>query len=136
MTEDPVLVDSGLSQEIEVDGFWFDILIYRLEEETTWTLEVVDEDSTSQVWDETFTSDFAALVAAQKAIWLRCPALPCPPYWSMSGSDGMLTGTLCEMDMKTWLPSKRPSVIASIAKSVVLPVARAGMTTKPASSRS
>ncbi|SMX33337.1 hypothetical protein [Maliponia aquimaris] len=45
-----------------------EILIFRLEEEATWTLEVVDEDNTSHVWDETFASDFAALVEAQKAI--------------------------------------------------------------------
>ena len=68
MDEDPVLVDSGLSQEIEVDGYLFEINIYRLEEETTWTLEVVDEDNTSHVWGDTFTADFAALVEAQKAI--------------------------------------------------------------------
>jgi TolB-like protein len=68
MEDEPVIVDSGLSQEIEVDGYTFEINIYRLEEETTWTLEVVDEDNTSHVWNDTFASDFAALVEAQKAI--------------------------------------------------------------------
>ena len=68
MEHEPVLIDSGLSQEIEVDGCTFEINIYRLEEEIAWTLEVVDEDNTSHVWDDTFASDFAALVEAQKAI--------------------------------------------------------------------
>jgi hypothetical protein len=68
MEDEPVLVDSGLSQDIEVDGYTFEINIYRLEGEAGWTLEVVDEDNTSHVWDNTFTSGFAALVEAQKAI--------------------------------------------------------------------
>ena len=68
MDDDAVLVDSGLSQEIEVDGHLFEINIFRLEDETTWTLEVVDEDNTSHVWDDTFASDFAALIEAQKEL--------------------------------------------------------------------
>lgn len=68
MDDDPVLVESDLSQELEVDGFAFKINIFRLKEENDWTLEVVDEDNTSHVWDDTFTSDAAALSEAQKAI--------------------------------------------------------------------
>jgi len=68
MDDDPVLVHSGLSQELEVDGFVFEINIFRLEEESAWTLEVVDEDNSSHVWDDTFMSDSAALIEAQKAI--------------------------------------------------------------------
>ena len=41
---------------------------YRLEEEAAWTLEVIDEDGTSHVWDDRFASDFAAPVEAQKTI--------------------------------------------------------------------
>lgn len=65
MDDEPVLVDSGLSQEIEVDGYRFEINIFRLEHETAWTLEVVDEDNTSHVWDDTFASEVAALIEAQ-----------------------------------------------------------------------
>lgn len=65
---DPVLDISSLSQKLEDDGLLFDVQIYRLEKQTTWTLEVVAEDGTSYVWDEPFPSDFAALIEAQKAI--------------------------------------------------------------------
>lgn len=34
MDDEPVLVDSSLSQEIEVDGCLFEINIFRLEHET------------------------------------------------------------------------------------------------------
>ena len=56
----PNLVASGLSQEIEVGGIPFAIEIYRLEHDSTWTLEVVDENGTSTVWDDQFSSDFEA----------------------------------------------------------------------------
>ena len=65
MDDEPVLVDSTLSQEIEIDGYVFEINIFRLEHETSWTLEVVDEDNTSHVWDDTFASDVSALMEAQ-----------------------------------------------------------------------
>ena len=68
MNDDEVLVISELSQELEEGGYIFDVQIYRLEEDSGWTLEVVDEDGTSHVWDEQFASDFAALVEAQKTI--------------------------------------------------------------------
>ena len=41
---DPNIVSSGLSQRIIVEGHEFQIEIYRLEGDPTWTLEVVDED--------------------------------------------------------------------------------------------
>jgi hypothetical protein len=66
--DDPVVIESGLSQDIEVEGYSFEVCIYRLEEDTTWTLEVIDEEGTSHIWDGTFVSDFAAMVEAQKAI--------------------------------------------------------------------
>ena len=65
---DPNLVASGLSQEIEVDGIPFAVEIYRLEHDSTWTLEVVDENGTSTVWDDQFSSDLEALMEAQKVI--------------------------------------------------------------------
>ena len=73
MDDDAVLVTSGLSQELQEGGYIFEINIYRLQEEAVWTLEVVDEDGTSHVWDDRFVSDFAALVEAQKAIRMEGP---------------------------------------------------------------
>ena len=65
---DPNLIDSGLSQRTTVEGHEFKIKIYRLEHEPKWSLEVVDEDGTSTVWDDLFDTDQAALVEVLKAI--------------------------------------------------------------------
>ena len=66
--DEPNLVTSGKSQHVVVDGFPFSIDIYRLEDEKTWTLEVVDHDNTSHVWDEQFKSDKDARNAALQEI--------------------------------------------------------------------
>ena len=50
--DEPNLVTSGKSQHIVVDGYPFSIEIYRLEDEKIWTLEVVDHENTSHVWEE------------------------------------------------------------------------------------
>ena len=58
---DPNLINSELSQQISVEGHELRIEIVRLEHETQWSLEVVDEDAhqpfgttsstlTSQLW--------------------------------------------------------------------------------------
>lgn len=65
---EPNLVRSGKSTSISVDGYHFTIEIFRLETDKTWTLEVVDYDNTSHVWDEQFDSDAEALGVAVKAI--------------------------------------------------------------------
>lgn len=62
------VVDSSLSQAIYVDGFVFDVLIYRLDGDATWTLEVVDEVGGAHIWMIDFASDLDALTAAQTAI--------------------------------------------------------------------
>lgn len=66
--EDPNIVTSGKSQKVTIDGLPFSIEIYRLENDKTWTLEVVDEENTSHIWDDGFTSDTEACDAAIKAI--------------------------------------------------------------------
>lgn len=66
--EEPNLVTSGKSKRISIDGFVFAIEIYRLEADTTWSLEVVDQDGTSHVWDDTFESDKEAFNVAVEAI--------------------------------------------------------------------
>lgn len=38
-------------------GYPFSIEIYRLEDQSEWSLEVVDCDNTSHVWDDLFKSD-------------------------------------------------------------------------------
>jgi len=40
-----------------VTGYPFSIEIYRLEDQSEWSLEVVDCDNTSHVWDDLFKSD-------------------------------------------------------------------------------
>ena len=65
---DPNLVDSGLSQRTIIEGHEFKIEIYRLEHEPQWSLEVVDEDGTSTVWDDLFDTDQAALDEVLKTI--------------------------------------------------------------------
>jgi hypothetical protein len=65
---DPNLIDSGLSQRATVEGHELQIEIYRLEHEPRWSLEVVDEDGTSTVWDDLFDTDQAALDEVLKTI--------------------------------------------------------------------
>ena len=65
---DPNLIHSGLSQRTTVEGREFKIEIYRLEQEPKWSLEVVDEDGTSTVWDDLFETDQAALDEVLKTI--------------------------------------------------------------------
>ena len=65
---DPNLVISGLSQRASANGHELKIEITRMEHETKWVLEVVDEDGTSTVWDDLFDTDQAALDEAFKVI--------------------------------------------------------------------
>lgn len=70
MTRDntPNIVNSGKSVSFTVDGYSFSIEIYRLETDRAWTLEVVDHEGTSHVWDDQFSSDTDARSAAISAI--------------------------------------------------------------------
>lgn len=65
---DPNIVHSGLSRRITVEGHDYQVDIYRLEDEATWTLEVVDREGTSTVWDEPFKSDAEALAEVMGAV--------------------------------------------------------------------
>ena len=67
-TDEPNLVTSGKSKRIIVDGYPFSIDIYRLEADTSWSLEVVDHEGTSHVWEGCFSSDDEALDTAITAI--------------------------------------------------------------------
>lgn len=66
--DEPNMVNSGKSQRVIVDGLPFSIEIYRLETDKTWTLEVVDHEGTSHVWDDLFESDKDARNTALEAI--------------------------------------------------------------------
>ncbi|RKZ47074.1 MAG: hypothetical protein DRQ58_07465 [Gammaproteobacteria bacterium] len=68
MNDEPKLETSQLSQEISSGGKTVSVQIYRLEGETTWALEIVDEYNNSTVWDDTFETESAALTEAKKTI--------------------------------------------------------------------
>ena len=65
---EPNIITSSKSQNILVDKQSIRIEIYKLEHENVWTLEVVDEQGTSIVWDELFNSDQDALSMALRTI--------------------------------------------------------------------
>jgi len=65
---DPNLVTSGLSRRVTVEGHELRIEIYKLEDDKSWTLEVVDEEGTSFVWDDLFASDQDAIDEALNLI--------------------------------------------------------------------
>ena len=65
--KDPEIVTSRHSGYVTKDGVTVKLCIYRLEY-TKWTLEVVDAEGTSTVWDDEFDTDDAALAEFQKAI--------------------------------------------------------------------
>lgn len=61
--KDPNLVVSGLSGTQSRDGIVVEVNIFRLETDTQWSLEVVNENGTSIVWDDQFDDDDAAFKA-------------------------------------------------------------------------
>lgn len=66
--ESPELETSPLSRDITEEGKTVRVEIYRASRHDDWTLEVVDEQGNSQVWDNTFSSDKTALQEARTAI--------------------------------------------------------------------
>lgn len=71
--DEPTLVISPKSQEMVVEGLPFSVEIYRLEGQATWTLEVVDPEGTSHVWDDAFASDKDARTEALRALEEKGP---------------------------------------------------------------
>ncbi len=65
---EPNILHSGLSGVVSQDGITVKVFIYRLEHETTWTLEVVNSAGTSTVWDEKFASDEDARAEFQRTV--------------------------------------------------------------------
>lgn len=57
---DPNIVFSGLCQDYIRDAISIRVDIYRLETEPGWSLEVINKNGTSIVWDDLFETDTAA----------------------------------------------------------------------------
>jgi hypothetical protein len=58
--DEPKIIKSPLSQKFTRDGITVSVEIFRMEGEAEWSLEVVDAEWASTVWDGTFPTDKAA----------------------------------------------------------------------------
>jgi hypothetical protein len=58
--DDPKIITSPLSGPFSEGGVTVDVQIYRLETKPEWSLEVIDSEGTSIVWDELFDTAEAA----------------------------------------------------------------------------
>jgi hypothetical protein len=65
---DPNLVHSGLSRTVTKDGVTVEVSIVRLENETAWSLEVVNSSGSSIVWDDQSSSDKDALAEFERTV--------------------------------------------------------------------
>ena len=65
---DPNLVTSILSGPFKKDGITVHVHIVRLENEKLWSLEVVNAQGTSTVWDDLFPTDEAAFAEFQRTV--------------------------------------------------------------------
>lgn len=64
---DPKIINSPLSGSFTERGITVDVQIYRLED-TKWSLEVIDCEGTSIVWDDLFDTDEAARVEFERSV--------------------------------------------------------------------
>jgi hypothetical protein len=65
---EPNLVYSSLSRMVTKDGVTVEVPIVRLENETKWSLEVVNSSGTSIVWDDLFQSDQDAYAEFERTV--------------------------------------------------------------------
>jgi hypothetical protein len=65
---EPNLVHSSLSRAVTKDGVTVKVSIVRLEHESQWSLEVVNDAGTSIVWDDLFSSDEEACAEFQRTL--------------------------------------------------------------------
>ena len=61
MDDEFEIIFSPLSRDFTRDGMTVTVNIFRGETDDGWLLEVVDQENASTVWDETFSTDAAAL---------------------------------------------------------------------------
>lgn len=66
-SNDPKIIDSKHAGVTTRDGVTVTLCIYRLEH-TKWTLEVVDAEGTSTVWDDEFETDDDALAEFERTV--------------------------------------------------------------------
>jgi uncharacterized protein len=64
-SNDPKIIDSKHNGHVMRDGVTVELCIYRLEN-TKWTLEVVDAEGNSTVWDDEFETDDDALAEFER----------------------------------------------------------------------
>ena len=64
----PNLVHSGLSGIVSKDDITVEVFIYRLESESKWSLEVLNNAGISIVWDDLFDSDDEAYAEFQRTV--------------------------------------------------------------------
>ena len=64
----PNLVRSGLSGIVSKDNVTVEVIIVRLESESKWSLEVLNNAFTSIVWDDLFDSDEDAYAEFQQTV--------------------------------------------------------------------
>lgn len=65
---EPELIESPLGQPIEQNSIKLKINFVRLATQPGWSLEVLNENNTSVVWDDPFPTDRAADAAFRKAL--------------------------------------------------------------------
>jgi hypothetical protein len=66
---DPEIENSPLCEKVTRDGITVDVQIYRLVGRYEgWSLEVVDEEGSSTVWDDRFATDVAAYAEFERTI--------------------------------------------------------------------
>ena len=65
---EPNLVYSSLSRTVTKDGVAVEVSIVRLENETRWSLEVINTSGGSTVWDDLFSSDEEAYSEFQRTV--------------------------------------------------------------------
>jgi hypothetical protein len=66
--DDPKIIKSPLCRTFTADGITVSVEIYRLETSDGWSLELVDQDWNSTVWEELFATDQAAWEEFQRGI--------------------------------------------------------------------
>jgi len=66
--DQPNITMSARSRLFEKEGHHVEVYIYKIEDGSLWTLEVVGPHGTATIWDEKFSSDEDAWNAFLKAI--------------------------------------------------------------------
>lgn len=82
MEDDPRIIYSELCREITRDGVTIRVSIFRLEAETQWWLEVINQADGSTTWDKPFATEedaLAEVVATLAKEGIECFVFGDPP---------------------------------------------------------